>query len=168
MRSDSVTLRRRAARVACALVALLGVAAAPPQIQKLQQDEDFAAAVKQWTTRPEFLSPLVDHLPQVAGDPVAEGRAGLSRRRAEEADLLRRHPEATTARWRRSRPRVKVMTIGKTDEGRECVVVAVASEETIKNLEQYRTYLGQLADPRDAHRGAGAGRSSPRPSRSTT
>src|SRR5258706_16434500 len=32
-------------------------------------DPDFARAVKQWTTRPEFSSPLVDHLPKVAGVP---------------------------------------------------------------------------------------------------
>ena len=36
-----------------------------------QQDDDFARAVREWTTAPEFLSPLVDHLPRVPGDPVA-------------------------------------------------------------------------------------------------
>ncbi len=46
-------------------------------------------------------------------------------------------------------PRVKVMNIGKTDEGRECVVVFVGSEESIRNLESERTYLAQLADPRN-------------------
>ena len=40
------------------------------------------------------------------------------------------------------------MTIGTTDEGRECVVVFVGSEESIANLDRYRGYLGQLADPR--------------------
>ncbi|HEX8183425.1 MAG TPA: M14 family zinc carboxypeptidase, partial [Blastocatellia bacterium] len=33
-------------------------------------------------------------------------------------------------------------------EGRECVVAVVASEESIKNLDQHRAYLAQLADPR--------------------
>ena len=32
-------------------------------------DEEFAKLVKQWTTRPEFLTPVVDHLPKVAGIP---------------------------------------------------------------------------------------------------
>jgi len=27
-------------------------------------DEEFARLVKEWTTKPEFLSPLVDHLPK--------------------------------------------------------------------------------------------------------
>src|SRR3954469_2561953 len=33
------------------------------------QDEDYARLVKEWTTRPEFMSPLVDHLPKVRGVP---------------------------------------------------------------------------------------------------
>ena len=33
------------------------------------QDEDFASSVKQWTTQPYFISPLVDHLPKVPGIP---------------------------------------------------------------------------------------------------
>ncbi|MGA1997679.1 MAG: hypothetical protein ABSH45_18060, partial [Bryobacteraceae bacterium] len=33
------------------------------------QDEEFARLVKEWTTRPEFSSPLVDHLPKAAGAP---------------------------------------------------------------------------------------------------
>jgi len=35
-----------------------------------------------------------------------------------------------------------------TDEGRECLVVAIADEETIGNLESYKGYLARLADPR--------------------
>ncbi|HVG85948.1 MAG TPA: hypothetical protein VM820_15580, partial [Vicinamibacterales bacterium] len=41
-----------------------GPAAAEPS------DPEFAAFVKQATTRPEFLSPLVDHLPTKAGVPT--------------------------------------------------------------------------------------------------
>ena len=33
-------------------------------------DADFAAFVKKATTKPEFLSPLVDHLPKKAGVPT--------------------------------------------------------------------------------------------------
>src|SRR5206468_8976274 len=32
-------------------------------------DPDFSRAVREWTTRPEFISPLVDHLPKAAGVP---------------------------------------------------------------------------------------------------
>ena len=43
---------------------------------------------------------------------------------------------------------MKIVTIGKSNEGRELIVAFVGSEESIRNLDQYRTYLGQLADPR--------------------
>src|SRR5438046_5405747 len=32
-------------------------------------DEDFAKSVRAWTTRPELISPMVDHLPSAAGIP---------------------------------------------------------------------------------------------------
>src|SRR5512137_1661735 len=36
---------------------------------KTGNDEEFARLVREWTTKPEFLSPLVDHLPKAAGVP---------------------------------------------------------------------------------------------------
>ncbi|HUR79790.1 MAG TPA: M14 family zinc carboxypeptidase, partial [Thermoanaerobaculia bacterium] len=45
-------------------------------------------------------------------------------------------------------PRVKVFSIGKTEEGREFILVAVANEETIANLDRYRDITRRLADPR--------------------
>ena len=51
-----------------ASVLALGAAIALAQT-KQAQDEEFARLVKDWTTRPEFMSPLVDHLPKAAGVP---------------------------------------------------------------------------------------------------
>ncbi len=45
-------------------------------------------------------------------------------------------------------PRVKVFSIGKTEEGREMIVVAVANEKTIRDLDHYRDITRRLADPR--------------------
>jgi len=111
------------------------------------QDADFAAAVKQWTTRPEFSSPLVDHLPKSPDVPSPKdvlghhiGAPKVLTYYAQAVDYYR----ALAAKS----DRVKVLPIGTTDEGRECVVVFVASEETIRNLEQYRGHLARLADPR--------------------
>ncbi|MGD1091440.1 MAG: M14 family zinc carboxypeptidase [Bryobacteraceae bacterium] len=110
-------------------------------------DEDFARLVKEWTTRPEFTSPLVDHLPKVDGVPspkdVLGYHIGTPKKLTYYADILRYYRTLAG-----KSPRVRIMTIGKTDEGRECVVVVVASEESIQNLETYRANLGQLADPR--------------------
>ena len=45
-------------------------------------------------------------------------------------------------------PRVKVFSIGTTEEGREMIAVAVASEALISKLEENRARLTKLADPR--------------------
>ena len=45
-------------------------------------------------------------------------------------------------------PRVKVETIGKSDEGRELVVVWVSSDQNMKALQLNRDNLAKLADPR--------------------
>ncbi len=45
-------------------------------------------------------------------------------------------------------PRVKVFSIGKTEEGREMIAVAVASERLIATLDENRARLAKLADPR--------------------
>src|SRR2546428_10605451 len=113
----------------------------------IKDDEEYAKSVKEWTTRPEFISPLVDHLPKVAGIPspkdVLGHHIGEPKKLTYYADILKYYRALAAAT-----PRVMVTSIGTTDEGRELAIVFVGSDESIKNLEQYRTYLGQLADPR--------------------
>jgi hypothetical protein len=110
-------------------------------------DSDFARAVKEWTTKPEFSSPLVDHLPKVAGVPspkdVLGHHIGEPKKLTYYADILKYYRALAAAS-----PRVKVISIGKSNEGRDLVVVFVGADESIKNLETYRGYLAQLADPR--------------------
>src|SRR5687768_2560583 len=45
-------------------------------------------------------------------------------------------------------PRVRVETIGKSDEDRELVVVWISSDENMKNLQKNRESLARIADPR--------------------
>src|SRR6266576_2011689 len=45
-------------------------------------------------------------------------------------------------------PRVKVFSIGLTEEGREMIAVAVASESLLAKLDENRARLTKLADPR--------------------
>ena len=45
-------------------------------------------------------------------------------------------------------PRVRVRTIGTTEEGREMIAVTVASEALLAKLEENRARLARLADPR--------------------
>jgi zinc carboxypeptidase len=110
-------------------------------------DPDFSRAVKEWTTRPDFISPLVDHLPKVSGVPspkdVLGHHIGEPRKLTYYADILRYYRALAEAS-----PRVKVLPIGRSNEGRELVVVFVGSEDTIGRLDTYREDLARLADPR--------------------
>ena len=139
-------IRRRLAPIS--LLILLVSSSVPAQQKNSQQpDEDFARSVKEWTTRPEFISPLVDHLPKVAGVPspkdVLGYHIGAPKKLTRTAEIYKYYRELAA-----KSPRVKVINIGQTDESRECLVVIVANEETIKNIETYRNYLVQLGDPR--------------------
>jgi hypothetical protein len=122
-------------------------AEAKPQVLSVQHDEEFGRLVREWTTRPEFLSPLVDHLPRAAGVPspkdILGHHIGEPRKLTYYADIVKYYRALAAA----SR-RVRVTTVGTTDEGREAVVVFVGSDESIADLERYRGYLAQLADPR--------------------
>src|SRR5262245_52116480 len=130
------------------ILILLISASVPAQHKQAQQmDEDFARSVKEWTTRPEFISPLVDHLPKVPGVPSPKDtlgyHIGTPKKLTRTTEIYRYYRELAA-----KSPRVKVIDIGQTDEGRECLVVIVSNEETVKNIETYRGYLAQLSDPR--------------------
>ncbi len=112
-----------------------------------KQDVEFARLVKEWTTRPEFLSPLVDHLPVVAGIPSPKEILGHHIGEPRKLTYYSRIVNYYRSLASRS-PRVKVIDIGRTDEGRELVVVAISGEESIRDLEQHRARLASLADPR--------------------
>jgi hypothetical protein len=111
------------------------------------QDEEYARLVKEWTTRPEFMSPLVDHLPKVSGVPspkdVLGYYIGMPKKLTRTAEIGKYYRALAAAS-----KRVKVMTVGTTDEGKECLVAVIADEDTIRNLDTYKGYLAKLADPR--------------------
>src|ERR1035441_9705683 len=100
---------------------------------KQAMDEEYARLVKEWTTAPEFMSPLVDHLPKAPGVPTTKDvlgyYAGAPKKLTRVADLGKYYRALAGAS-----KRVKLLPIGTTDEGRECLVVAIADEETIRNL----------------------------------
>src|SRR5438093_3726220 len=138
--------RRRLARL-LVLVSFVVLAWGAATSSQQSDDPEFARLVKEWTTRPEFISPLVDHLPKMPGVPTPKDvlghHVGEPKRLTYYADILKYYNALSAAS-----PRVKVLSIGKSNEGRELVVVFVGSEESIRNLDTYRSYLAQLADPR--------------------
>ncbi len=143
------SVSRRLAMVAVLITAVGTAVTVPAHAQTTQRmDADFARRVAEWTTRSEFLSPLVDHLPLADGVPAPRDilghHVGAPRELTYYAGLLEYYRALAAAS-----PRVTVMSVGRTDEDREMVVVAIAAEETIPDLDRYRGFLAQLADPRE-------------------
>ncbi|HEX8835567.1 MAG TPA: M14 family zinc carboxypeptidase [Candidatus Acidoferrum sp.] len=120
---------------------------APARDPKQPVDAAYTEKIHKYTTQPFFTSPLVDYLPASKNVPTPQavlgdvsGAPGILPY-AEDVYKYMRLLEKATAR-------VKVFSIGKTEEGREMIAVAVSSEENIKNLEENRARLAKLADPR--------------------
>ena len=134
------------AATALALTLLAPPAAAQPGNGQAM-DADFAAQVREWTTRPEFLSPLVDHLPVSDRVPspkdILGHHAGAPRELTYYAQMLEYYRALAAAS-----PRVSISPIGRTDEEREMVVVTIANAATLAELERHRQALARLADPR--------------------
>ena len=130
---------------ASALAAVDSSTPARDPAQKI--DEDYTREIRQYTTEPFFLSPLVDYLP--ASDRVPSPKAVLG----DIAGAPGKLPySAEVHRYMRmlesASPRVKVRSIGTSEEGREMIAVAVASEELLARMEENRQRLSRLADPR--------------------
>jgi hypothetical protein len=113
-------------------------------------DSAYTAQIRQLTpTDPRYtsLTDLVDHLPASATVPtplkVLGYVPGTVGRLSHVADLNRYFRALAAAS-----PRVKVFSLGMSDEGREMIAVAIADEQTIAHLDDYRSKLARLADPR--------------------
>jgi len=138
-----------AAMFVCTLAAVVSAQQAPTFVRdpKIAIDDDYTKKIKEYTTQPFFGSPLVDYLPAsktvptpkaVLGD-VAGAPGKLPY--AEEVYQYMRMLEKAS-------PRVKVYSIGKTEEGREMIAVAIASEAIMAKLQDNSARLAKLADPR--------------------
>jgi hypothetical protein len=127
--------------------ALLILLVTTPAFSQQQNDADYTRQIKQFTTGPQYITEMVDHLPASAKVPTplkffgyiagAEGHLTYS----QDVNRYMRALEAAS-------PRVKVFSIGKSEEGREMIAVAIASNETIANLDHYKDITRRLADPR--------------------
>ncbi|HVA64893.1 MAG TPA: hypothetical protein VNF74_14300, partial [Terriglobales bacterium] len=127
------------------LCLLSGLAAA--QQCATRDDVSYTAQIKQNTTLPQFDTDLTDHLPfsscvdapdkflgHIVGAPNVLDKI-------ETIEAYMRHLESQSKR-------VKVFDIGKSEEGKETIMVAVSDAATIANLDHYRDITAKLADPR--------------------
>lgn len=112
-----------------------------------KQDEAYSKRIREITADPRVITELVDHLP--ASSTVPSPLKFFNRVIGEPGHLtyykdILRYLEAID----KASDRVTMWTIGKSDEGRDMVALAIADEATIRSLDKYKHITAQLTDPR--------------------
>ncbi|HXQ31040.1 MAG TPA: M14 family zinc carboxypeptidase [Steroidobacteraceae bacterium] len=139
-------------QVRLTVLALLGLVGSASQGAGLDTGPDTAEAgsieeIARATTEARFLSPWVAYLP--ASTRVPSPRAFLHRipgAPGELADSARAF--AYCRALASASPRVRYFTIGRSEEGRDIVMVAIADEAGIAGLARLKATTAALADPR--------------------
>ncbi|MFI5384925.1 MAG: M14 family zinc carboxypeptidase [Fimbriimonadales bacterium] len=112
-----------------------------------QNDEGYGKKIKEYTTEPFFLIDLVDHLPASATVPTPEKFLGHIVGAPNVLDTAEQCAEYLRL-LEKSSPRVKVVSMGKSEEGREMVAALVSDEANLARLPRLKAINGLLGDPR--------------------
>ena len=119
--------------------------AAPPQ----KIDAEYTAKIKEYTQDPRILTELVDHLPASATVPSPLKFLGRIAGTPDELTYYKDIAALLRGARQGGAGRVEALvTIGKSEEGRDMIVMAIADEATIKTLDKYKKILADLTDPR--------------------
>src|SRR5688500_6462616 len=146
-------VRRLVWPVAAAVVWLLSPAAharaqsSPAQSAAQPIDEEYTRKIKEYLQDPRITTELVDHLPASSTVPTPLkflGRIVGTPGELTYAKDIHRYFDALDA----ASDRVSVWRIGKSEEGRDMVLLAVGDEATIRDLQRYKGMLTSLTDPR--------------------
>lgn len=124
-----------------------GLFATHSAIAQTTSDEVYTRQIREYTTEPYFDTNLVDHLPKSGTVPTPEQFLGY----IVGAPGHLTYSKDIYAYYRalaKASPRVKVFDAGRTEEGREFLLVAVSSAQNIAQLDHYRDITAKLADPR--------------------
>jgi hypothetical protein len=132
-----------------ALVAALVLlpAAASAQVTGQRIDEEYTAKIREYLRDPRISTELVDHLPASDRVPTPlkfHGRIVGTPGELTYAKDINRYYQAIDE----ASDRATLWNIGKTEEGRDMVLLAIADEATIREIERYKGMIGQLTDPR--------------------
>ena len=120
-----------------------------PDIPEPGASEAIAAA----TTDPHFVSSLVSYVPQSASVPSPEkffGRIMGAPGELSSTEKAYSYARALAA----ASLRVRVFTIGKSEEGRDIVMLAIADEAGIRDIKHLKSATAALADPRHLEQAA--------------
>ncbi|HTX37166.1 MAG TPA: M14 family zinc carboxypeptidase [Bryobacteraceae bacterium] len=122
-------------------------AAAPaaPAPQKL--DVEYTNLIHEYLQDPRISTELVNHMP--ASDTVPSPLKFLGRIPGKPGELTYAHDiERYYEALAKASPRARLWKLGTSEEGRDIVVLAIADEATIRDLDKYKDMLAKLGDPR--------------------
>ena len=111
------------------------------------EDPAYGQKIKEYTTESFFSTELVDHLAVSSCVPAPDA---FLHHIIGAPDVLD-YTKDINAYFRllaSKSPRVKVWSIGNSEEGREMLLVAVSEEANLRNLDRYKKITARLADPR--------------------
>src|SRR5689334_14680663 len=111
-------------------------------------DQEYTDKIREYTTAPYFNSPLTDYLPASSNVPTPKAVLGDVAGAPGKLPYAEDVYKYMRMLERASPNRVKVFSIGTTEEGREMIAVAVGSEQLISKIDENRARLTKLADPR--------------------
>jgi len=118
-----------------------------PASSTSKNDAAYTAKIKEYTTESDLLTELVDHLPASdtvpSPDKVLGYVIGTPNKLTYTKDIYRYFRALAAAS-----PRVKIFNAGKSEEGRDFMLVAVTDESNIAQLERLKEITAKLADPR--------------------
>ena len=133
--------------VLLALFQSLSTSATANQFSPDTPEPNSVEAIAAATTDPHFLSPWVSYLPQSAT--IVSPQKFLGRIPGAPGEFVDSAKAYAYCRaLAASSPRVRVFTIGSSEEGREIILLAIADEAGIRDLDRLKSATAALADPR--------------------
>jgi hypothetical protein len=112
-----------------------------------KNDEEYTRRIHEYLQDPRITTDLVDHLPASATIPTPLKFFGKMPGQPGElyySEEINNYYETLA----KTSPRAKFWKLGKSEEGRDQVVLAIADEATLKQLDKYKAQLASLTDPR--------------------
>src|SRR5918999_3665330 len=138
---------RRLGAAALVNLAFASAALAQATVAGQRVDAEYTAKIKEHLQDPRITTELVDHLPASTTVPSPLkffGRIVGTPGELTYAKDIHRYYEALD----KASDRITMWRMGKTEEGRDMVLLAVADEATIKQIDKYKAMIASLTDPR--------------------
>jgi hypothetical protein len=137
----------RASGIAAACLLASGLFLATSLHAQQPRDDEYSRKIIEYTTAPHFLTELVDHVPASSTVPTplkVLGYVSGAPQKLTYASDVHRYMRALE----KASTRVKVFSIGTTEEGREMILVLISDEANLRRLDELKAITAKLSDSR--------------------